>query len=191
MTATSVFSPGPFKSALIVFVLVSGALLMAGWTQKFFASTQSAPIQLGSEIVTVSIDLKGKSGLITSRAAKGNAAVVLTVEGIEYDKQPGIYYEVYLNLPKGAADPDPERPSFIGTLTFFGLKEGAAEGGAKPKQDYLINEAVRGLIANRLWNPAELKVTFVPRGVISPEGHKLPIRSGAEAKIAKVSISGE
>ena len=104
---------------------------------------------------------------LTGAAARG---VVLTFEGVSYDKNPGIYYEVYLGLPEGTV-PDAESPHYAGNLAVFALKPHGGdqtEAAEKPSVTLDVTEAIAKLRQKNLLPAGQLPVTLVPRGLKRP-----------------------
>lgn len=117
--------------------------------------------------------------------------LVLNIEGIEYDEDSGIHYQIYINLPQGEKAPDPHSPHFVGTLAPFAL----AQGG---KRMLAITEAARALKGVGRWSEESISVTFVPRGPLPPPGEVVaPTPEAAQVappkkvKIGRISISIE
>ena len=78
----------------------------------------------------------------------------LTLEGVEYDPEQNLFYEVYLNLPTPL--PANLNPYYAGNIALFAFPQGG---------DYTLNisDTVRDLIARgELTNPDDISVTFVP-----------------------------
>jgi tyrosinase len=100
---------------------------------------------------------------------EGRLALVL--EGVSFGR-PGIYYEVYANLPEGAAG-DPESPLYIGNLAFFGQVPDAPAGSHvhpdKVDLAYEITGVIEHLREQSGW-AGGLDLHFVPRGLEPPEG---------------------
>jgi len=84
-------------------------------------------VVLGDDPVTSTLDMPAGGAALVDSTAGGEKPLVLHVGEVSFDAQPELYYEIYLNLPPGAA-PDPEGPHFVGNLPFFGLGGHAAEG---------------------------------------------------------------
>ena len=57
-------------------------------------------------------------GSITFDIMERSPGLVGPIEGIKFGR-PGVYYEVYANLPQGA-QPDPKSPNYIGNLPRVG-----------------------------------------------------------------------
>jgi tyrosinase len=118
--------------------------------------------------------------LVAALAAKPEerkGEVVLSLEGIEFDQLPGVDYDVYLNLPDNA-EPKPDSPYYVGTLTLFGMahpKGPQGHGGHKVPRyvKFALPEGLRKALAGQGESLKEFKVTFVP------ETGTEPVRKGA------------
>src|SRR4029077_7906131 len=71
------------------------------------------------EPVTVPIDLKEISRKLRSAVESKADTVLLDLEGVEAEQQPGTVWAVYAGLPAEAAA-DANSPSYIGALSLFG-----------------------------------------------------------------------
>jgi hypothetical protein len=103
-------------------------------------------------------------------AAAGTPAprVYLDLSDIEGEKNPGIVYGVYVNLPEDASEQDREDHR-AGVVSFFGIeqagKAGAAASGRQPhplRYSFDITELVDRLRARGRWNEPEMKVELLP-----------------------------
>jgi hypothetical protein len=108
----------------------------------------------------------------------------MTLDDIQFDKSPGVGYEVYLNLPAGQ-EPNIKSPSYVGTIHFFGLKHSRDESHEAQLQ-FDITNTVAALRKQNLWQ-GQAKVTTVPRGPTPKEGPAPQARGGAS--IGKVIIT--
>ncbi len=117
------------------------------------AASESGPMELGAEPVTVEVPLSAEANERLLAAEPGRLR--LAVEGVRL-LRPGLHYQVYLNLPADAAA-DPGSPRFLGHLVFF------AEPGAtgETSRTFDLAPAVRALHARGEWT-GEVWVTFVP-----------------------------
>jgi tyrosinase len=136
-------------------------------TARRLGSSVLPAAQLGREPVTVSVLVREQEFRLRAQ----EHAIVLNIEGIEFDKVPGDYYEIYLNLPQGER-PDFRSKYYVGNLAFFGIKPRAQrhEGEEQPRQDYNITQIVAKLKSTKEWIAQEAKVTFVRQHVIPPPG---------------------
>jgi tyrosinase len=101
----------------------------------------------------------------------------LSVEGIQFQDPPGVYYDVYLGLPKDTA-PTPESPYYLGTITFFGMahghETGHASGGHARRRAFTVSFRVPPRLQQKLQetDPTRLSVTFVPQTGTEPVDKK-------------------
>jgi tyrosinase len=131
------------------------------------ATEESVTLSGGAEASTrVAIDAPQQARLA---AAEAPSAYYLNVEDVEGDQNPGLLYGVYVNLPEGEA-PDPEGPHYAGAISFFGIESTVSDDAdekAPHRLSYVfdITDTVEELMRRDHWNPAELKVRFLPVGV--------------------------
>jgi tyrosinase len=126
----------------------------------------SAPIELGGGRTDVRMDVVQPTGPAAARARAADAPppeMYLNIENVT-GVEPNTY-EVYVNVPAGD-DPRAHPELYAGLLPMFGLAE-ASRGDANRPADGLHYALDIGPIARRLqnegrWNPAELRVSFVP-----------------------------
>lgn len=99
--------------------------------------------------------------------------IYLNFENITGATQP-TSYAVYLNLPEDA-DPEQHRDRLVGVLPMFGVAEASSADQGHPGSG-LHYSLEAGAVIRRLeeageWDPADLRVTFVPRRrSVAPEG---------------------
>lgn len=96
----------------------------------------------------------------------GARRLMLNLEHIEYDRPPGVYWEIYINLPEHERNPDPQGPHFAGTLALFAMK--SHDGASHLRQDIDITDPLRKLALRKSRKLSSLSVTFVPRGPLPP-----------------------
>jgi Common central domain of tyrosinase/Polyphenol oxidase middle domain len=145
-------------------------------------------VELQREPATVLVKLV-KEEEFTLKAPE--RAIVLDIEGVEFDQMPSGHYEIYLNLPEG------ERPHFpskyyVGSLPFFGLKprQERHEGEEPPRFSYDITKIIDRLKSDKKWNTQEARVTFVKQDVIAPRGMRIE-RKVIPVRIRHVTITTE
>jgi hypothetical protein len=156
-------------------------------------------IQLSNAPVTVSLPLSEAAAtqLKAMIAPGAERKIVLQLEDIQSDKPAGFHYEVYINQPKGE-EPNFQSANYVGTLSFFGLNPHSMashgrEGDKTQKamRDYDITKLVREMVTRSSWNPKEISVTFVPRGLVGRDGEQLPIAPGIRGTFGKITLSAE
>lgn len=167
------------------------------------ATAERTGVPLGSLPVRVPLALKEPAKAAVERLATAkpaeavNAPLTLTLEDVTFDKQPGIYYEVYLNVPDEDDDPQIHNGHYIGNVGFFGkfpaegmpAEHGATAEGAKTSFTFDISGVVRSLHQAKKWDPDKINVLIVPRGLEDSHGNRLPVRTEAKIKVGKITLS--
>ena len=157
-------------------------------------------IELGAEPTRVAVELAAPAAaaaeMVEAQAAaratgeqapegRGEQRIVLGLDGVQYDENPGVTYEVYLNLPEGQ-QPDYTSDYYVDNLGFFGMKAGRhGEGrhGHPANLSFDVTENVRALRARGEWQEREANVSFFARGLIPPPGEETSVAE-AEARAA-------
>lgn len=123
--------------------------------------------------------------------------VVLQFTDMQYERLPGVFYEVYLDLPPGSSRSS-KSPHFIGNLSFFALKPHHAMPNAPigsnggPERDFDVTKVVETLLRDNQWNSSQLVVTFVPTtGLVDKQGRPVPITPGKKASLGVIILSLE
>jgi hypothetical protein len=126
-----------------------------------------------------------------TESAAAPRGYVLTFEGIRYDRNPGVYYEVYLGLPEGET-PDPRSPHYAGNLAVFALKPHAgprAEAGERPALSIDVTRAIRQLREAGRLQSGDLSISFVPRGITPPGGAEAAPTTAPPVSFERVRLS--
>jgi tyrosinase len=120
---------------------------------------QLRPIELGSGVTTTKIDLKQYMERLNA-VSSTKSQVLLQLDDIVTEKQPGVYWEVYFG--PGDAKPDPEGPYYVGNVAVFGagVRSEAHHEFHPARVSLPINAALRSA---RQSNTADFVLTFVPR----------------------------
>lgn len=158
-------------------------------TREIGAMVATAPVELATEPVSVRITLRSdaRAQIEAATAPTSKTTLLLTVEGINYDKIPDVSYQVYVNLPKDQ-HPNYKSVYFVGNLALFlpmphpGMTEHATVAG------FDITRTVRQLKAFRLWNEAELSATFVMSWLVDRDGRQLPVPPGVRMRFSNIRI---
>ena len=97
--------------------------------------------------------------------APPNQNYYLVLNNITLQGDPGATtYNVFFDLPEGAAPPSTEDPSYVGTLNFFGASpDHNHDGGEGHRAAFNVTDAVRSLQASGKLS-ANPSVTLVPTG---------------------------
>jgi tyrosinase len=152
-------------------------------------------VVLGRQPITINIPVKpipppsGPGPL--SEAAKMAALprrVVLSIEQINFDKNPGVGYEIYINLPEGEK-PSYKSPHYAGTLHFFGLYHVKADAKRSQVQ-FDISRVAAYLMEKQQW-AQQLRITYVPRGPLGEKKEAATSKSVSfgTASFGKITIT--
>jgi tyrosinase len=157
-------------------------------------STSAQPMELKGQKARASVPLTALHRESLNKTGEAERGVVLTFEGITYDQNPGIYYEVYLGLPESET-PDPKGPYYVGNLAVFANKPHAAHThaghvAAKPEISLDATRTIRALRSAGKLPSGALGVTFIPRGLTKPgTTESAPITSAPPLRFERVRIS--
>lgn len=157
----------------------------------------SGETSLGEQPSTVRLQgLEESSGNLLNGVVtdESNArSLILRIEGIDYDDQPGVYYEVYINPPDDA-QPSHRNRHYVGNITFFAIKphhSGETQGGESHPggeggtQTFDITALARRLSMDSDWDPNAISVSFIKRDLETDlEFSREPPR----ARIGNISI---
>jgi tyrosinase len=152
--------------------------------RNFAAAAPETPGSLEQKQTTVRLRLNASisNDTFMSAAATPQQTVLLNIEGVNYERPPGVYYQVYLNLPEGTR-PDPHGPYYVGNLSLFALKGGTRR--------FDITKVVGDLKAKGMWKPDQLAVTMVAytgskKALAATENVIIP----GKPSFARITISG-
>jgi tyrosinase len=151
------------------------------------------PIVLTGTPASTSLSVSAPTGPgARSRSDSGRTPVrvYLNIENITGGGEP-TSYAVYLNLPPGA-DPTQHRELLAGMLPMFGVAEASRSDRSHPgsglQYSLEVGGVVRTLEARNDWDPANVRITFVPR---RRSGESGGARSGGASdpiQIGRVSV---
>jgi hypothetical protein len=129
----------------------------------------NSPVHLDKSIGVVSVPLHQPTGPALANTAQ--MRVTLNVENITSD-QPAPVYEVYLNVPPGD-EPSKHPELLVGTLPMFGLEETTRPDNQHPGNglNYRLDATAvfLRLSVTKDWDSKNLRVTFVPTGLVDWE----------------------
>jgi len=148
-------------------------------TELVGASSQ--PVRLTGDRAKGSVTVDSRARLESLGDAAAPRRVILQLDDIEGERNPGIVYGVYVNLPDGIADDAAER-YLAGPLSFFGIEgSGSRADGADHVHSYSagydITKLVENLSASGEWDESNIDVTFHPLGVPLDESPQLEANS--------------
>ncbi|MFL5860758.1 MAG: tyrosinase family protein [Solirubrobacteraceae bacterium] len=131
--------------------------------------------------VSLQIDPQAHAGALQARGAAQPERILLSVEDIEAERNPGTVYGIYVNLPADAS-PDVAESRHAGNVSFFGVERARSPRGDEHAHSLRvmndITELAQSLAAQGEWDGRHVEVTFRPLGLIPhdrPElAHALP-----------------
>ena len=140
-------------------------------------------VSLEQQQVMVPLKLTSSGETAIAPTVPSNKPLLLNVEGVDYDRSPGVYYQVYLNLPPGTK-PDPKGPYYVGNLSLFALKGGTRR--------FDVTKVVSNLKSQGLWKADQLAVTMIARSSSHPKNPSAAAAPIAgKPRFARISLSGE
>lgn len=153
------------------------------WQEIILIRWPGPPVELGPERISIPFEIKDLRKRLATMAENKMQTLQLKLDGVEADKQPGVVWEVYVGLPPNA-EPDPEGPYFVGTVSLFsdGIRKRTDHAAAghkyKPASfaftvDRALGEVLKG-------NDDKLQITMVPSGILV-DGK--PTRPRVESKV--------
>ncbi|WP_437321605.1 tyrosinase family protein [Sorangium sp. So ce385] len=155
--------------------------------------TSRAPIVLGAEPVSVLVEMSpDDAAVLRTIATKGlvETQIVLSLEDIAFERNPGVSYEVYLNLPEGTP-PDYQSHFYVGNIGFLVVRgHGHLHGPATIDEAFDITAHVRTMAERGVWADVSPKVTFILRELIPPGGAESmsAAAAGRSTPVVRVTI---
>jgi len=155
-----------------------------GGPPELVAATQE-PVRLmgGPAAVTISAPDETQE-LLRTAAAPGPERVLVTIDDIKADINPGVVYAVFLNAPGDDGD---RLKYHIGNIALFGIEKmndaDERHDGAPGFQHVFDATEVAGRLAEEgRWDPSAVTVTFEPAEVLPPPGEEDTWDSGESRK---------
>jgi tyrosinase len=161
--------------------VVTGPEPPEGEPELVGASDTSVRLVGGPASVALQVDPQAHEAALAATGATAPQRILLSVEDIEAEQNPGTVYGIYVNLPAGASA-DVAESHHAGNVSFFGVERARNPRGdehahgLRVVQD--ITELTQSLAAEGDWDGRHVEVTFRPLGLIPddrPElAHALP-----------------
>jgi hypothetical protein len=156
------------------------------------AAASEETIQLAGTSASVTLTVPSSTRALVETPPDEPRRVLVSVEDIEAESDPGLAYAVYLDAPGGGDDPDRER-RHVGNVSFFGIEtlkdpDQAHEGHAGLRHTFDATDVVSRLKEQKLWDPGSITVTFEPITVLPPPGVELPAVAEGRQPVAPVRI---
>lgn len=130
-----------------------------------------APVRLvgGPTEVSLQIDAQAHDAALALTGAGAPERILLSVEDIEAERNPGTVYGIYLNLPAGAPA-DVAAAHHAGNVSFFGVERARNPRGDEHAHGlrvvHDITDLTRSLAAQGQWDGRHVRVAFRPLGLI-------------------------
>jgi tyrosinase len=122
--------------------------------------------------------------------AGDNASDLMLELSVEADRQPDVFYEVYVGLPKGARATS-DSPFYVGNVSLFGRgirNRGHQHGEFKPAEfSFKIDRAVASAL-KRTDDGGRLSVRFVPKAA-EGEGNAATRKANATLNVGRAAIA--
>jgi hypothetical protein len=116
------------------------------------------------------------------------AEIYLNIENIKGSGTP-VSYLVYLNVPPGES-PEQHPELLAGNLSMFGVAEATestdTHAGSGVHYAFRVGKVIRRLREQNNWNPADVRITFVPRYRSALEG--TPEAPPPPVQVGRVSL---
>ncbi len=140
------------------------------------------PVELGEREVTVPIDITQIRERIPALLQNKNEQLVVELDNVVAEREPGVVWEVYLGAPENAAR-NAESPHFLGTVSLFsaGVRSHAHREFQPAHFTFPATKALEVALRTR---QEKLPLVFVPTGPLidgKPSQPKVqsPVRIGA------------
>jgi len=141
--------------------------------------------------VPVAIDARAEDQALTAMAASEPERVLLHLENIEAERNPGSVYGIYVNLPADA-DKQQRADHYAGNLSFFGIEHANEPPGDEHRHGMRISTDItslaRHLKVQGQWNDGALDVTLLPIRTTPPKGAQAPSLTTATHEETPVTI---
>lgn len=148
----------------------------------------SVPFELKDEPVSIQLDMaKLRAGQGELKGAR-EGMMLLELEDVEAERQPGVVWDVYVGLPKDAKR-DVQGPHFVGTVALFGTGI-RNEGKHAFRPARFVFPLHNALAAAKDAESEQLSVTFIPH-TVEVEGQSSQIHAQAPVKVGKARIIRE
>ncbi|MEA2462471.1 MAG: polyphenol oxidase [Acidobacteriota bacterium] len=143
-------------------------------------------ITLGAAPTRVNLPMGNRTESLRGIANDTRRNLVLRLEGVKVDRQPGVVYEVYVGLPAGQPAVHTS-PHFVGVLATFGVGTHGGHGDSDGVISFPIDRAAAAALTA---NPTSVPITFVPRGLIV-DGREQPVQLQGNVTFTRFRVHEE
>jgi len=138
------------------------------------AAATDAAVELTGGVASVVLSVPASTADLVTADAVGRRGrtVYLNVEDIEAERNPGVVYGVYVNLPSDPSADDRAR-HHVGNISLFGIEimndpDRAHDGPPGMRHTFDVSPLLGELAAAGAWDPDAITVTFEPLGLLPP-----------------------
>jgi tyrosinase len=160
------------------------------------ASEGSVKLVGATEHVPVTIDARAHQHALAQQGVAEPQRILLHLDDIEAEENPGSVYGVYVNLPQ---DPSEQQLAehHVGNLSFFGIEEAREPPRDEPphgvRSSMDITDVAHSLAAHDEWDGEHVRVTLQPLGLLAPKGAAdappTPMHEDLPVSVGRVSVS--
>src|SRR5579864_1616277 len=156
------------------------------WLIQVLIPWPGPPIELTEQEVTAPIEFSQLRDRLPQLLQSNTETVVLEVNNVEADREPGVVWEVFLGGPPNAPA-NVDSPFFLGTISLFstGIRS-QSHGEYKP--GHFTFPLRRALEVAMKSNQQKLLLRFVPTGPLI-DGKPTPAKVQSPVRIGSVSIA--
>jgi Common central domain of tyrosinase/Polyphenol oxidase middle domain len=154
--------------------------------QEILIHWPGPPVELGPEAVSIPIEIKEVQQRLQQLAASEKEMLLLQLDNVEAERQPGVVWQVFLGLPPNAA-PNPDSPFFLGTLALFSAGVRNQQHG-EAKTAHFTFRANRAVTEALRMNQGQLRLVFVPTGPLI-DGKPSRPKVEAPVRIGTINLS--
>jgi hypothetical protein len=156
------------------------------------AAASEDALELVGAPASISLTMPSSSRELIESAAEETGRILISVEDIEAERDPGLAYAVYLDSPGENDGLDRER-RHIGNVSFFGIEkmndpDQPHDGAPGFRHTFDATDALKTLKEQKDWDPASMRVTFEPITLLPPPGEELPEEAERTAQATPVRI---
>ena len=145
-----------------------------------------APVTLGNDPVTANFDVNDELKSLATGVDSKEETLLLEVDGVEAEQQPGVVWEVYLGASAEEIKKGSESPFYVGNVALFssGIRKKTHHGFQPARFVFPIKRAVQSALATGQTN---LPLTFVPVGPLV-DGKPSKPAVAAKVTVGKLSV---
>ena len=143
---------------------------------------------LKAEPVSYLLDIKPLRKRLVSIIENKSETLLLELDGVEAERQPGVVWEVYVGLSPDAKL-DAESPSYVGNVVLFGAGI-RSEAHNEFKPAHFAFRIGRAIASSLKAQEDRLPVTFVARGILV-DGKQVQPKVESQVRVGEISLSVE